>query len=291
MIGYICIFFSVCASLAEGLLIKNYNQKYEKGGFIFTAIVSLFSMLFFLFSDLITDRTGLMISTHILPYALAAGAAYCAASVCTFFALRYGSYALTMLILSYSLVFTTAYGLIFLKEQATVFTYVGFVLIAVSLFFVRSENTEEKQPKKNIFLWLIFVLISVACAGAFGVLQRMQQVNFKDAFTREFMVIALGFATVISFAIGFFSDGKNCLQIFKKGSLYAGAAGIANGLTNMLNMVVYTMLPISIVAPTSAGIKIVVSFLLSCFLFKEKFLKRQIFGVVLGGIAVVLLNI
>ena len=282
---------AVCTSLTEGLLIKQYNKKHEKGGFVFTAIISLFSMLFFLVFDLITDKKGLTFSVEMLPYAIAAGIVYCVASVLTFFALKYGSYALTMLILSYSLIFTTIYGLIFLNERVKVFTYIGFVLIALSLFFVRVQKTEEDQQKKNLFLWLLFVFISVACAGMFGVIQRMQQIRFEDAVTREFMVIALGSATVISFGIGLYSDKKDCLQILKQGLPYAATAGVANGATNMLSMFVYTLMPISIVSPTSAGVKIVISFILSCLVFKEKFLKRQVLGVVLGGIAVVLLNI
>ena len=113
--GYLFIVLSVCASLTEGLLIKTYNKKHEKGGFIFIALISAFSMLFFLFTDLIADETGLHFSLKMIPYALVAGFVYCMASVLTFFALKYGSYALTMLILSYSLIFTTLYGLVFLK--------------------------------------------------------------------------------------------------------------------------------------------------------------------------------
>lgn len=291
MIGYLCILLSVCTSLTEGFLIKQYNKKYEKGGFIFTAVVSCFSMLFFLAFDLITDETGLTFTAEMLPYAFAAGIMYCAASVLTFFALKYGSYALTMLILSYSLIFTTVYGLIFLDEQATGFTYAGFVLIALSLFFVRAEKSDDDGQKKNVFLWLLFILISVVCSGMYGVVQRMQQIRFDNAVTREFMVVALGCATVISLAFGLYSDRKDCIKILKQGIPYAGTAGVANGATNMLHMFVYTLMPISIVSPTNAGVKIVISFLLSCFVFKEKFLKRQVLGVVLGGIAVVLLNI
>lgn len=289
--GYLFIVLSVCASLTEGLLIKTYNKKHEKGGFIFIALISAFSMLFFLFTDLIADETGLHFSLKMIPYALVAGFVYCMASVLTFFALKYGSYALTMLILSYSLIFTTLYGLVFLKEQATAFTYIGFALIAISLFFVRGEKNEEDPKNKNILLWLIFVLFSVVFAGMFGVVQRMQQIRFEDSVTREFMVVAMALSTLVSLGIGLYLEGKDSFQILKQCLPYAGGAGVANGATNMLSMFVTMLMPISIFAPTQAGIKIVISFLLSYFVFKEKFLKRQILGVFFGGVAVVLLNI
>ena len=39
----------------EGIFTKKYGAKYNKGGFIFTTMISFFSMLFFLCKDLITD--------------------------------------------------------------------------------------------------------------------------------------------------------------------------------------------------------------------------------------------
>ena len=292
--GYLCILLAVCSGLTEGFLIKKYNQKHTKGGFIFTAIVSLCSMLFFLFSDLITDNSGLSFPLAMLPYAIIAGILYCTASVMTYFALNCGSFAITMLILSYALVFSTVYGLVFLNESASAFTYIGFVLIALSLFFVRgaSEKKEDGTAEKRFSaVWLICIVLSVIGAGMFGVLQRMQQVRFDDAVTNEFMVVALGISAVILFVVGLVKDKKDCGYIFKNGSPYALGAGLANGATNMLNMIAYTMIAISVAAPTEAGVKIIISFLLSCFVFKEKFFKRQIIGVILGAIAVVFLNI
>jgi multidrug transporter EmrE-like cation transporter len=51
------------------------------------------------------------------------------------------------------------------------------------------------------------------------------------------------------------------------------------------------MIPISIAAPTRSGIKIVISFLISLFIFKEKLTKRQVVGVIIGAAALVLLNL
>lgn len=289
--AYLFIILSVCAGLAEGFLIKEYNKKYEKGGFIFTAIVSLCAMIYFVIYDLIVDDAGLIFLPEMLPYAIIAGILYCAASVLTYYALQIGSFALTMLILSYSLVFSVLYGLLFLHEPATPFTYIGFGLMVLSIFFFRGKEEQGKEKKKFSFLWLICITISVIGSGMFGVLSRMQQIRFNDTVTNEFMALALGISAMVLFAVGFIKDKKDCFYILKKGSCYAFGAGIANGVKNMLSNVVYMMIAISISAPTSAGIRIVITFLLSYFVFKEKFLKRQVVGVVLGAIAVVLLNI
>jgi drug/metabolite transporter (DMT)-like permease len=47
----------------------------------------------------------------------------------------------------------------------------------------------------------------------------------------------------------------------------------------------------SFVAPTNAGVSIIISFALSKLIFKEKFSWLQYLGVALGGIALILFNI
>ena len=85
------------------------------------------------------------------------------------------------------------------------------------------------------------------------------------------------------------SEKEDLAYMIKYGTVYALGAGVANGLTNMLSMVVNTMIAISIAAPLRAGSKIIISFLISTFIFKERFYKRQILGVILGAIGVILL--
>ena len=125
----------------------------------------------------------------------------------------------------------------------------------------------------------------------FGVVQRMQQIRFDNSCTHEFMIISLGLSAVILLIIGLAKDGRELKYIVKNGILYASLAGLSNGAANLLALVVNTMIPLSIASPTSAGVKIILSFLLSKLIFKESFLKRQVAGIILGTLALVFLNI
>lgn len=289
MLGYLLLFAGVFTSLAEGVLIKQYNKKSDKGGFLFTALVSLFSMVFFLGKDLITDPSGLTFLPKMLPYAIVAGLLYCVASLLTYVALQIGSFAITLLILSYGMVFSVGYGILFLHESATLSTWIALLAIAVSLFLVRGKK-EEGEGKRFSLLWLVCVLISFVGSGLFSVVQRMQQIRFDDSCTNEFMVIALLLSSVVLLIAGFIKDGKDCLYILKNGSPYAIGAGLSNGATNLLSLVVNTMLPLSIAFPSRAILKNAISFAFSYFVFREKFLPRQIAGIVIGVLAVLLLN-
>ncbi len=285
-----------CIHQVEGIMIKKYNSKHSKGGFIFTAILSLFAMLFFLVLDLVTDRRGLYFPIEMIPYGIVSGAFYCMASFLTYVAYRHGSFVLTNLFLSYSLLFSVGYGLIFLHDTLNWVAYVGLALMMVSIFLTRnskktSTNDDQKKTPKTTFLWVVCVVLSLIGAGMFGVIQKLQQVKFYGICDREYMVVTLGFSSLILFVIGLIKDGKNLPYILRHGSLPAAIAGMSNGGANLFNLITNAMLPISIIAPTRSGIKIIVSFLISLLIFKEKLNKRQIAGVVLGAMALVLLNL
>jgi drug/metabolite transporter (DMT)-like permease len=285
MLAAFLIVASCATGLVEGILIKKYNAKHDKGGFIFTAMVSLFSMLFFV----ITDTGGFDFRVEMLPYGLLAGMAYCVASLLTFIALTCGPFAISMLIISYSGVFLIGYGLFFLNEAITPFKIAGILLIFLSLFLNRSKKKDEE--KKASLKWLICITVSLVGSGMLGVIQRMQQIRFENKVTNEFMIVTLGFSATVLFIIGLIKDGKDTLYVLKNGAPYFSAAGISNGLTNFLSLAINLLLAISISSPIKSGAKIIFTFAVSKLIFKEKLLKRQVAAVLVGAVALVLLNI
>ena len=281
--AYLLIIINVFAGLAEGVFIKQYNAKHAHGGFLFTGIVSLFAMLYFVF----TDKGGFELVPSLLPYALISGLIYCIASLLTYVALACGSFAMSMLVLSYSIVFSIGYGVIFLNETFTAFSIVGFVLLLVSLYLTRGSSLGGKLSLK----WIVCIVISTVANGLYGIVIRMQQIRFDNAYDNECMALCLGFSAVILFAIGIFTDGRYIKEIAKTAIPYAFGSGIINGFRNMLSIVVYTLIPFSMSSALTSGMKIVISFLVSFLLFRERFLKRQVVGVIVGAVALVFLNL
>ena len=286
----ILIIISTLTSLVEGIIIKRYNARNKKGGFIFTAFISLFSMLFFL----ITDTGGFTLLNKIWIYAIIAGILYASASILTFIALGCGSFALSMLVLSYSLILPTVYGIAVLNETLNFFSYIGFTLIALSIYLVRHKNADNGENKKINLKWIICIGLSFFGNGLFSVISRMQQIVFKDAVTNEFMVISLAISFICLFTVGIIKSPSDFTYVMRYGFVYTLGAGLSNGATNMLGLLLVSDLismPLSIASPVRSGAKIIASFFLSTLLFKEKLEKRQVIGVILGGLAIVLLNI
>lgn len=280
---YLLILLGVSASIGEGLLVKAYGKKHTGDGFLFTGITSLFSMLFFV----VTNQGGFQAAPELFIYGILSGVAYAGAVVLTYVAFSIGSYALSNLILSYSLIFTVIYGLVFLKEKASVYTYIGFALLAVSIFLMRGKDQEKKGFSLK---WLIAILVSFVGSGIFGVLQRMQQIRFEDACSNEFMIITLGISAGSLIIIGLFREKSGIKGIFSKGNLYAAGAGVCNGMTNMFTLIVNTMFELSRASAIRSGLKLLIIYLISLLVFKEKFTKRQMVGAVIGAVSIVLFN-
>lgn len=283
--AYLLVFLKSLTNLTESVLIRKYTDKHSTGSMLFTGIISLFAMAFFL----ITDTDGFHPSAAILPYAAAFGALYCVAYLLTFTALACGPFTLSMLVISYCLVFPIVYGIVWLGESVTLLTCAGFLLLALSLYLVRGTKADDEH--KITFKWVL--AISVVCVGngVLSILQKVQQLRFDNAQNHEFMVISLGLSAAILIVSGILRDRKDLKEIVRYGLPCAGLAGVSNGATNLLTLFVNNLMPLSIAAPLSSGVKMVLSYVCSGLLLKEHYGKRQIIGVGIGIAALICLNI
>lgn len=119
---------------------KQYSLRCSGGNYFFSALVSFFALLFFL---LIPGKISL--GTDILPYSAEFAAMFALATVFSVMALTIGSLAITSLVLSYSLIIPTLYGILFLNEKITPLKCGGILLLLVSLFLVRKQRMRIKQ--------------------------------------------------------------------------------------------------------------------------------------------------
>ena len=284
--GGLLILICSMTSVAEGMFVRKYNRRNQSGGMIFTALISLFSLLFFV----ITNTDGWYFPKGIFLYGILAGLLYCSASFLTFVALGCGSFTMSMLIISYSLLFPISYGVFVLKEELSVWMILGLAALMLSLFLMRQPQKDGEQ-KKTTLKWLLCIGAAFVGNGMFAVITRIQQIRYDNACSKEYMIIALSLSAVLLFLIGLFSGGGQLLEVLRTGTLWAALAGTANGVTNALGIMITMLIPISLSSPLRAGTKIMISFLVSVLLYREKMLKRQILGVIVGAAALVLLNI
>jgi drug/metabolite transporter (DMT)-like permease len=241
------------------------------------------------------------VTVPLILYSFAFSVAYAAATVCMILAIRYGSLAKTSLVISYSLLIPTLYGIIVLGDPLGIFKIIGFVLLVVSLFltnytpkFAETSVANDTQKKKSsLLLWLIFLVISFVGNGMCSTIQKMEQVALEEnAQANLFMVIALAINTVFMFIMALITEKpKEVAVVCKKTWWIAAICGIFNGLTNFLVLVLNGKLPASVLFPVISAGGIVFIFLYSMIVYRERFKPMQIVGFALGVGSIVLLNL
>lgn len=281
--GYLLIIVFSLLNLGEGIVVKKYASKHGSGGMIMNAVIALFSFCFFL----VTDKGGFTAPSAMIPLAIINSLFYAAGFYLTFVAYRCGSFGLTRLISSFSLLFTIFYGLFFLDEKASLLTYIGIALILAAMVLINYKKSEEKSTFS--LKWLFCITISTVANGFIGIMTRYQQIRFDNACSNEFLIISLGGATLLLMIIGVLTEHKRLLYVLKNGTLYGALAGLFNGAKNLATVFIYLYLPLSTVSPMITGLGIFLTFLTSLVFYKEKYTKPQLVGVALGATAVILL--
>ena len=266
----------------ENVFKKSFNVKTDgKGAYFFTAFSSLFAMLFFVFTT-----NNLSFDAKILPYAIGFGASYMACGVCVVLALSCGPLSLSSLILSYSLILPTLYGLVFLHDPVGPMLVIGIVLLGISLLLV-NKNTDTIRISLK---WGIFIFISFVGNGMCSIVQKMQQDAFGGAYKNEFMIIALAMVTLGLGIASVLTERKNLFLYTKKGGFISAACGVMNGMVNLFVMILSAKMPVSVMFPLISAGGLIITFVFSQTLYNEKLSKGQLTGFLLGTLSVVFLN-
>lgn len=271
----------LCLSM-QNVAKKMYTQKSNGGVYVFGVLTCFSAAGFF-----IVTSGGFEWNVKIIPYSLAFALAYCTTMIFSVIAINCGSLSLTNLMVSYSLMIPALYGLLFLDEQVSFGFYPGIVLLAVSLFLI---NQRGKQETINV-KWIVSVLLAFLGNGMCTVFQKMQQIAFDGAYKNEFMIIALVSGATVLLVISLHKERKQLSEYAKKGWIYGVFSGICNGILNLFVMVLSARMSASIMFPLISAGGIIVTYLISKFIFKEHLSKLQFVGFVLGIACVIFLNI
>ena len=287
--GYLLIVVFTLLNLAESIFVKTYAKRHGSGGMLMNAIIALFASSFFL----ITDEGGFYAPTEMLPYAIINALLYAAGFYSAFVAFKIGPYGLTRLISNFSLTFSIFYGIFFLNEPTTAFTYIGIALIFVAMFLINYKGKSAGDTAEGgiSLKWFIYIIITVLSNGFLSIITRMQQIKFDNACSNEFQFIAIGGSFIILATIGLITDRHRLGPILKHGTLYGIGAGICNGAKNFVTLAIYLYLPLSTVSPLKTSLGMIAAFVVSLIFYKEKYTKRQVLGVLCGVIAVVMLTL
>lgn len=284
MLNILYVLIIILGLAVQNIVKKPYTEKTDgRGVYFFTACVSFFAMLFFAVTS---GKPSFNVA--FLPYSLMFALFYCMATVFNVLAVANGSLSLTSLLISYSLMLPTFFGLIFLDDPVGIGFIPGIALLVISLLFINGKSGE----KCGITLkWVIQVVIALASNGMCSVVQKLQQIRFNGEYKNEFMIAALLAVTVVMAVAVLLKERSEIRLYIKAGRLWGMLCGIMNGVVNLFVMLASATMSMSLLFPLISAGGIITTFFASRFLYKERLTKLQLAGLITGVAAVVFLNI
>ena len=262
---------------------KFYTEKTGTSGtYLFSSLTALFSMMFFL----VTSK-NISWNPGIVAYSIAFALSFSTALLSGMLAIANGSLSLSSLMISYSLMIPTFYGIAFLKESISIYFIIGLGLLAISLFLVNKNNDKCPITPK----WLLFVFLSFAGNGLCSTVQKMQQIKFDGEYKNEFMIISLAIVFLIFAVATLVTNKDNFKSNFYYARFITVASGAMNGIVNLLVMVLSGTMAVSVMFPLISAGGIIVTYVVSKVFYKEKLTKIQFAGFLTGLASIVFLNI
>ena len=283
MLNTIYLLSIILGVSGQNIVQKIYAGKTKgKGVYVFGMITSICAMLFFLLTS-----KDIALNVEVLPYAVGFAISYAVATASLVMAVSCGSLSLTSLIVSYSLLLPTVYGLLFLKDPISIGFIPGIILLIISLVLINKKDEKVKFSLK----WIICVILAFVGNGMCSVIQKMQQVRFDGAYKNELMIEALIIVTTILLVLSFAKERKDTKTFVKHGWYLGLICGLLNSMVNLFVMILSGRIPVSLMFPLISAGGIIVIYIVSRFIYKETLTKLQFVGFILGIISVVLLNI
>ncbi|MBQ4082285.1 MAG: EamA family transporter [Clostridia bacterium] len=226
----------------------------------------------------------------VLLYSLGYGVCYVTSVVCLLYAMKHGPVALSSLIMNFSLIVVTVWGMIFWNSKINAVVLSGLCLVVISLLLClyQKKSSQEKLSAK----W--FFYISIAFFGNTGcvILQKTQQMQYHNQHGNMLMFFAMIPAVAMCALLYLRAPVQEPKKVLCSSGFFPVLAGTLNLLLNLFVILLAAgPLSPSLIYPTTAVGGIAVTSVLSVILFKERLSLRQWFGVAVGGVAIALLSI
>ena len=288
LLNFSLLFIIILSNGIHRIGSKYYTLKVKNGEFLFSVVNITVPIFVFLISG--GFRFGFPPSLYGLSAVFVLF--YLAAALGVMYSIKEGSLAITSLIISYSPLIPTVYGLLFLGETPKITLFIGLVFLVVSLVLINIEHRGEE--KKITLKWIIFILLALFGDGIKNIIIKVQQINYNGLYKNEFLIMSFLVCSIVCLVIALCKERENIKVNLKRGIGFSVICGVATGFINLLISILSgpkCNMPASIMFPFISAGGIISSLLVAVFLFKEKLSKAQISGLIMGIVSIVFLSI
>ena len=281
------LIFSMTAALAGSIIRKFYSDKTAgsiRWIYIFNIVCSLLpcGILFF------WGGIG-SVSLFTLLLGILFGIVTVAQTIFNLKALEAGPMSYTTVICSFSTLISALSGAVFFGESLGIMHIIGMVLMAGS--FLLAVNRQSGQKAVGI-RWLVYCIITFACTGGIGIMQKIHQSSVYKEELNAFLVIAFAVSAVASIPLLLTAPKGKTPKPHKTIWLLTGClvlSGVCIALNNKWNLYLSGVMDSAVFFPLVNGGGLVLSALAAVVVFREKPTKLQWLGIFLGIASVIFL--
>ncbi len=209
-------------------------------------------------------------------------------------AMKNGAVSITTLIGNCSLLLSTTVGVIVWKENISVFQIIGIVFLIIAFFLCTYEKSDKKVSGK----WILYSVFFFVFAAGVGIVFKAFSKSTGGSGAGDMMIFAslvIFLISSIKFAISELTDRdkkeKTHLNITKPFLAIAFISGVLSCVYNRLNVSLSGLLESAVFFPSFNGGVIILSAVLSLIFLKEKLTARQISGLSLGIVSIIIIGI
>ncbi len=211
-------------------------------------------------------------------------------------ALKRGKMALTVIINNFSMIIPIAASVFILGETLNAVQAVGILLALIALILTASKEQDDtaSTQKRNNILWLISVLLVFLSNGLISVNQKLYSAYASDLKVFEFVAAAYITAALLSLiSLVIIKTNEKHIRLNLSRSIIASGliVGAILGIFQCLNTYAASVIDGTILYSSyNCGVS-VLSTAVGRIVFREKMSAKQLTGVIIGIIAIILLCI
>lgn len=263
----------------------------------------LFSTLIAITFVIVTAVQGLSFHLPSVTFGALFGFMFVATVSVYYYAMQSGPLSYTTFFFSASMVVPVIFGLFFWSEKLTLPAGIG-ILLFMGAFYCISVLGGEKGGKVNV-RWIILCFGTWLLNGLLGCVSKQHQINMQGSEYQQMMMFSFVFAAIFalfSAAIMTLMDSKKektqakqlvkqDLAIMQGGRWPLLGAAVGSGAANVIMTYLSSRLPSGYLYPITLGSVVVLVSIFSALVLKEKPSKSGLFGILLGLVAIVVINL
>lgn len=273
--NYLLLLFSIL--LAVGCNILYHKLGDMRSPFMFSAVSSLSWVLMLIFGGAVNIQL-----TEVF-FGVAYGIIQALFLYFKMRAMGAGPVSITTVIGNCSMLFSTIFGILYFKESVNLWQIFGVLGIIISVLLCLDAKSDMKAAPK----WKFFCIGFFFFASATGIVFKL--FSKTDGNGNNMMLISAFTMVLFMLTLSFLK--KESVFSQKKTLLFSVLAGAMSLGYNRLNLYLSGALPSVIFFPIFNGAIVLIVTVLGILIFRERLSKKQISGVLLGLLAIILLGI